>query len=113
MKWGGGCRNGGRNIVKNMGLFYHVFSHCARVIFHYITAQNLEDSELNLPEIGRNPSIKIPGEALAGVKNYKITYSELYCHLCEIAGLKCKIVSGRVKGSEWHPYHPCLATAEA
>lgn len=75
----------------------------ARVIFHYITAQNLDDLP-GLPEISSKPDIKNPGEALAGIKAFKITYSELYAHMCEIADLKCKIVKGKVKGSEWHPY---------
>ena len=72
----------------------------ARVIFHYITAQNLNELP-GLPEDCLTPDVDNPGEALAGLKTGKIHYSKLYQHLCTQAKLKCKIVEGKVKGANW------------
>ena len=72
----------------------------ARVIFHYITAQNLAtiDLDTNLSSY----EIKNPAQALAGLKTHDITYSTLYKHLADLSGLKCKIIEGVVKGADWN-----------
>merc|ERR1712159_220035 len=71
----------------------------ARIIFHYITAQNLD--ELTLPDTTVY-DVHEPASALIGIKHGKIRYSDLYAHLCEIAGLKAQVVTGKVKGANWN-----------
>ena len=77
----------------------------ARVIFHYITAQNLNDLPITRKtreeEKISGYNISNPKEALAGIKYGMIQYSGLYAHLCNLVGLNCKIVHGKVKGANW------------